>query len=196
MPRTGRGRQVRTRADETLQAPRPGPRALRPFWVLLGVLALVLAVNHVVSALVAYYLPTFDKAEMSRTMWGMMLALALCYAALLAVPFVPGVEIGIALSAIALGAMVVGEVKPGLPIAAALVAFFAIFHGHAHGTELPHGASGLYYSIGFVIATGLLHAAGIAFGMIHERPNGPLILRAAGGLVLVGGLYFLWQAIG
>lgn len=108
----------------------------------------------------------------------------------------PGVELGIALSAVALGAMVVGEVKPGLPIAAALVAFFAIFHGHAHGTELPDGASGLYYSIGFVIATGLLHAAGIAFGMVHERPNGPLILRAAGALVLVGGLYFLWQAIG
>ncbi len=108
----------------------------------------------------------------------------------------PGVEIGIALSAVALGAMVVGEAKPGLPIAAALVAFFAIFHGHAHGTELPDGASGLYYSIGFVIATGLLHAAGIAFGMVHERPNGPVILRAAGGLVLVGGLYFLWRAIG
>jgi len=107
----------------------------------------------------------------------------------------PGVELGIALSAVALGAMVLGEVKAALPAAAGLVGFFAIFHGHAHGTELPDGASGLYYSIGFVMATGLLHAAGIAFGMIHARPYGPAILRAAGGLVLVGGLYFLWQAV-
>ena len=108
---------------------------------------------------------------------------------------IPGVEIGIALSAVALGAVVFREVKPALPVAAGLVGFFAIFHGHAHGTELPDGASGLYYSIGFVIATGLLHAAGIGFGMVHSRPHGPAILRAAGGLVMLGGLYFLWQAL-
>jgi urease accessory protein len=107
----------------------------------------------------------------------------------------PGVELGIALSAVALGAMVLGEVKPSLPIAAGLVSFFASFHGHAHGTELPDGASGLYYSIGFVVATGLLHVAGIGFGMIREWPRGPIVLRAAGGVVLAGGLYFLWQAI-
>ena len=107
----------------------------------------------------------------------------------------PGVEIGIALSAVALGAVVLREVKPALPVAAGLVGFFAIFHGHAHGTELPDGASGLYYSIGFVMATGLLHAAGIGFGMIHSRPHGPAILRAAGGLVMVAGFYFLWQAL-
>jgi len=107
----------------------------------------------------------------------------------------PGVEVGIAVSAIALGAMVAGEVKPPLAVAAGLVGFFAIFHGHAHGTELPEGASGLYYSIGFVVATGLLHAAGILFGMIHERPWGPPVLRAAGGVVLLGGVYFLWQAL-
>ncbi len=107
----------------------------------------------------------------------------------------PGVELGIAVSAVALGAMVLGEVKAPLGAAAALVGFFAIFHGHAHGTELPDGTSGLYYSIGFVTATGLLHAAGIGFGMIHSRPRGPAILRAAGGLVLLGGLYFLWRVM-
>lgn len=107
----------------------------------------------------------------------------------------PGVELGIALSAVALGGMVLGEVKASLPVAAGLVGFFAIFHGHAHGTELPDGASGLYYSIGFVVATGLLHAAGIGFGVIHKWPHGPAILRAAGGLVLLGGLYFLWQVV-
>ena len=67
------------------------------------------------------------------------------------------VQIGIALSAIGLGAAVLFEAKPKLGVAAALVGFFAIFHGHAHGTELPPGANGLLYSIGFVVATGLLH---------------------------------------
>jgi len=83
---------------------------------------------------------------------------------LLGIP-VPGVEIGIAVSAIVLGAMVLAEVRPSLWIAAAIVAFFAIFHGHAHGRELPEGASALLYSLGFVVATGLLHAAGIVIGV-------------------------------
>lgn len=61
------------------------------------ILLLVLGVNHGVAMLVDFYLPTFDKIEMSSTMYGTLLALALCYAALLAVPFIPGVEIGIAL---------------------------------------------------------------------------------------------------
>ena len=71
---------------------------------------------------------------------------------LLGVPL-PGVEAGIAVSAIVLGAMVLAEIRPPLWVAAALVAFFAIFHGHAHGRELPAGASALLYSLGFVIAT-------------------------------------------
>jgi urease accessory protein len=54
----------------------------------------------------------------------------------------PGVEVGIALSAILLGLMVAGETHPPLAAAAVLVAFFAVFHGHAHGTELPPGQSG------------------------------------------------------
>jgi urease accessory protein len=83
---------------------------------------------------------------------------------------VPGVEGGIALSAIMLGAMVLLEARPPLWLAALLVGFFAIFHGHAHGTELPEGASGLLYSIGFVSATGSLHGAGIAIGLLHRWP--------------------------
>ena len=79
---------------------------------------------------------------------------------LLGIPL-PGIEIGIAVSAILLGVMVLGEVKPKLIIAAIMVGVFAIFHGHAHGTELPAGQSGLLYSMGFVIATGILH--GIAY---------------------------------
>lgn len=108
---------------------------------------------------------------------------------------VPGVEIGIAVSAIVLGAMVLAEVRPPLWLAAGVVAFFAIFHGHAHGRELPEGASALLYSFGFVVATGLLHAAGILLGVAHRWSAGRQLVRAAGGGVALAGIFFLWRAI-
>ena len=74
----------------------------------------------------------------------------------------PGVEVGIALSAVALGAAVAFALKPPWWVAALLVAAFAVFHGHAHGTELPQAANAVAYSLGFVIATGLLHQIGRA----------------------------------
>ena len=114
---------------------------------------------------------------------------------LLGVPL-PGVEVGIAASAILLGAAVMMEHRPPLYAAAALVGFFAVFHGHAHGTELPPGQSGLHYSIGFVAATGCLHATGIAIGAINRWPAGRRALRIAGGGVGLAGLFFLWRAIG
>lgn len=73
---------------------------------------------------------------------------------------------------------------------------FRGFHGHAHGTELPVGADGLRYSLGFVIATGILHACGIAIGMIQRWQRGRMVLRILGGLVSVGGWYFLLNALG
>ncbi len=109
----------------------------------------------------------------------------------------PGVEIGIASSAIALGLMVLMEVKPKLLIVSlGLVGFFALFHGHAHGTELPPGESGLFYSLGFVISTGLLHATGIAIGTVHRWKPGQMALRGAGAAVLVGGVFFLCRSFG
>lgn len=113
---------------------------------------------------------------------------------LLGIPL-PGIEIGIAASAILLGAMVVAEVRPKLVVAALLVGFFAIFHGHAHGTELPAGQSGMLYSMGFVIATGILHGIGIALGMVHRWPTGKLALRGAGAMIAVMGVTFLWRAL-
>jgi urease accessory protein len=108
----------------------------------------------------------------------------------------PAVELAIALSAVALGFAVFREARPRLWIAAAIVGFFAIFHGHAHGTELPEGANGLLYSIGFVAATGLLHALGIALGLVHRWAAGRLAVRAAGALVAVAGAVFLWRLAG
>jgi urease accessory protein len=113
---------------------------------------------------------------------------------LLGVPL-PGVEVGIAASAILLGAAVMTERRLPLYAAAALVGFFAVFHGHAHGTELPPGQSGLLYSLGFVVATGCLHAVGIAIGAIHRWPAGRIALRIAGGGVGLAGVFFLWRAV-
>lgn len=107
----------------------------------------------------------------------------------------PGVEVGIAVSAIVLGTMVLAEVRPPLWLAAAMVAFFAVFHGHAHGRELPEGTSALLYSLGFVVATGVLHAVGILIGVAHRWAAGRQIVRVAGGAVALAGLFFLWRAI-
>ncbi len=106
----------------------------------------------------------------------------------------PGVEIGIAASAIVLGAVVLMETRPPLWLAAVLVGLFAIFHGHAHGSELPEGASGLLYSLGFVTATGLLHAVGILIGVAYRWSAGRGAVRAAGGGVALAGVFFLWKA--
>lgn len=108
---------------------------------------------------------------------------------------VPGIEYGIAASAIVLGAAVAFEARPPLTVAALVVGAFAIFHGHAHGTELPPGESALLYSMGFVIATGCLHAVGIGIGTVHRRPWGRKVLRAAGTLVAAGGAFFMWRAL-
>ncbi|MFM2065221.1 MAG: hypothetical protein RLZZ584_130 [Pseudomonadota bacterium] len=103
----------------------------------------------------------------------------------------PGVETGIALSAVVLGGMIAGAARPPLWVAAVIVGAFAIFHGHAHGTELPQAANALAFSAGFVIATGLLHLGGITFGLLVRWPAGRLAVRAAGGAIALGGLGFL-----
>lgn len=113
---------------------------------------------------------------------------------ILGVPL-PGIEIGIAVSAVVLGLMVALAARPHLAVAAVLVGGFAIFHGHAHGTELPDGADALAYALGFVIATGLLHLTGIGFGLLTQYPGGRLAVRAAGGAIAIAGLVFLGRLI-
>ena len=113
---------------------------------------------------------------------------------LLGVPL-PGLEVGIAASAVVLGLVVMFALRPPLAVAVALVAVFAIFHGHAHGTELPPGQSALLYSMGFVVATGCLHGVGIAIGVIHRWRWGQTLLRAVGAVVALAGIVFMWRAI-
>lgn len=108
---------------------------------------------------------------------------------------VPGVEMGIGISALLLGIVVARELRPPLVLAAMLVAFFAVFHGYAHGTELPAGQSGLLYSIGFVASTGSLHGCGIGLGVIHRWGWGRTALRICGASIALAGLWFTWGAV-
>ncbi|MEO6359188.1 MAG: HupE/UreJ family protein [Sphingomicrobium sp.] len=106
----------------------------------------------------------------------------------------PPVELGIALSVVILGALVLGAVRAKIWFACAVVGLFALFHGYAHGIELPSAADPIGYSLGFVFATGSLHVLGITIGALARIPRGEIMLRGLGGIVLAFGLYFLWAA--
>jgi len=107
----------------------------------------------------------------------------------------PRIEIGIAVSAIVLGLMVAFMVRAPLAIAVAVVAVFAVFHGYAHGAELPPGADAIAFSAGFVIATGLLHLGGVGLGLAARRPAGRIAVRFAGALIAIAGMVFLAAAL-
>ena len=110
----------------------------------------------------------------------------------------PFVELGIAASVIVLGAIVALSVKAPVAIAMGIVGAFALFHGHAHGTEMPLDTSGFGYATGFMLATALLHAAGIAAGFLIGRVAdgyGRLAYRAAGSAVALAGVAILVQVI-
>jgi urease accessory protein len=105
----------------------------------------------------------------------------------------PGAEVAIAVSAVVLGMMVATAARPPLWVAALVVGIFAIFHGYAHGAELPPGADAVAYSVGFVVATGLLHLAGIALGLTVRWPAGRIGVRGAGAAIAAAGVAFLWR---
>jgi len=94
-----------------------------------------------------------------------------------------------------LGLLVAFAVRAPLWVAAVIVGSFAIFHGHAHGTELPEAVSPYSYALGFVVATGLLHLAGIAVGQLTNRPWGSYAVRAAGLIIAAVGGAFLTGAV-
>ena len=107
----------------------------------------------------------------------------------------PLVETGIALSLVAIGGLV--ALGRSIPVAAAMatVGLFAIFHGQAHGSEMPATVSGLGYGIGFLAATALIHAAGIGGGFLSARLAGGRLLRTGGALVAGAGLLLLGGAV-
>jgi urease accessory protein len=104
----------------------------------------------------------------------------------------PDVELGIALSMLVLGLAIAFAWRPFEPAALTIVAVFAVFHGYAHGAELPAAADPVSYSMGFVLATGAIHLLGIAVGLFLGRLFDGKVSRGLGGAIAVGGLYFLW----
>lgn len=103
----------------------------------------------------------------------------------------PFTEILIALSMIVLGLAIAAAWRPDNWVSISLVGLFALFHGHAHGVELPSAADPVAYGIGFVLATGLIHVAGIGFGLLVGILYGGTVSRVAGGAIALSGLYFL-----
>ena len=107
---------------------------------------------------------------------------------------IPFVETGIALSVVVLGLVLALQISPPVGVAMGLVGFFAIFHGHVHGAEMPTDASGLGYALGFMTATATLHTVGIGLG-IAIATAGKLIstrvVRVGGGLMTLAGVGLL-----
>ena len=110
--------------------------------------------------------------------------------AMASIPF-PPVELGIAISVIALGLLILTAARVSPVVACAVIAVFALFHGYAHGIELPATADPVGYSVGFVLATGLLHLAGISLGMLKNLRFGEFGLRMAGATTAAAGALFL-----
>jgi urease accessory protein len=105
--------------------------------------------------------------------------------------YVPAVECGIAASVMVLGLLIAFAYKAPLWVGASLVGLFALFHGHAHGNELVGECFGAAYSAGFLLATMLLHCAGIGIALLARKSEFSLVLRVAGGAISVCGLLLL-----
>jgi urease accessory protein len=111
---------------------------------------------------------------------------------------VPFVETGIALSVILLGSIVAFRAKAPVAIALAVIGLFAIFNGHAHGSEMPENAAGMAYGLGSMIATALLHLGGIGLGFVIGRigdKRGPAFVRTTGAVAAVAGVALLGGVI-
>ncbi|CEJ13366.1 HupE / UreJ protein [bacterium YEK0313] len=100
----------------------------------------------------------------------------------------PFVEQGILASVLLLGLAVALAARPSLGAGAALIGLAALFHGHAHGVEVPTNASGIGYALGFAVATAALHAVGVGVTVLAARLATPVAVRAAGGLTAIAGL--------
>ncbi|KAF0118852.1 MAG: urease accessory protein [Xanthobacteraceae bacterium] len=100
----------------------------------------------------------------------------------------PLVEQGIVGSVIVIGLAAALAFSPNVMVGLAIAALAGLFHGHAHGTEVPVDASGLAYAAGFAVATTLLHAVAIASTVAATRFSLPIAARAAGGLTAVAGV--------
>lgn len=147
-------------------------------------------------------------AMVSVGIWGAFLGRPLIYAlpvifplmmvggaalGMFAVP-IPSPDLGVAASVLVLGLCIALAVRAPTWVACSIVAAFAVFHGYAHGVELPSAADPVGYSVGFVLATGILHVCGIGIGLLNERPHGVAVTRSMGAVVAIVGVWFVFQA--
>jgi len=101
-------------------------------------------------------------------------------------------EIGIAASLVILGSIIAAERKLPIRLAMAGVGFFAVFHGYAHGSEMPQTAEPVAYAAGFLTGTALIHIAGVVIGDIARHyQRGPMVLRVGGVLIAITGILFI-----
>ncbi|KEO53990.1 HupE/UreJ family protein [Thioclava pacifica] len=108
----------------------------------------------------------------------------------------PGIEIGIALSIIVLGLAIAAAWKPAEWVSLAIIAVFALYHGYAHGAELPMAADPADFAIGFVLATGMIHVIGVGVGLVLEPIRHGQFSKLLGVFIAVVGLGFLALALG
>ena len=102
------------------------------------------------------------------------------------------VEAGIGLSVVVLGLMIAFQLKPPTLVAIVVVGLFALFHGYAHGSEMPKGLAGLSFAAGFLIATALLLGAGVGLGrLLQRRALGRRLIQAGGGAMALVGIAVL-----
>jgi urease accessory protein len=109
---------------------------------------------------------------------------------------VPRTELVIAVSVLALGGCIALAIRAPTWAAISIVTVFAVFHGYAHGRELPSAADPVGYSAGFVLVTGLLHVSGIALGTLNNQPGGVVATRSLGAGIATAGVWFLGRALG
>jgi urease accessory protein len=103
--------------------------------------------------------------------------------------YVPFVEEGILVSILILGVLIAGAFKVPLMYSSLIVGLFAIFHGHAHGIEMPATMSAASYAVGFALATAMLHLAGIGLGVLMQKSKLQTVNRFAGGVIALSGIY-------
>ena len=154
---------------------------------------------------VLHPLTGFDHllAMVAVGIWGATLGMPLVWALPVAFPMLmviggilgitgvplPFIESGIAVSVVVLGVSIAVAWRAPVPVALAIVAAFGVFHGYAHGAELPKSASPAAYVAGFVLCTGALHLTGVAIGTLKRLRHGAMALRASGGLIAIAGVW-------
>jgi urease accessory protein len=178
----------------TQAAAHAGPGAHSGF--ASGFLHPMLGVDHVI-AMVAVGLWAARLGGASVWVLPLVFPLVMAFGAALGLMGVtlPAVEAGIALSGVVLGLIIAVALRAPVAVAAAIVGGFAVFHGHAHGTEVP-GEVGVWgYGFGFVAGTALLHMAGIGLAALMRGALGARAVQGTGaGIAMLGGAFLIGLA--